>query len=356
MSVVQYDPFARGPFPVGVRTLSARDATRDRVFPCEVWYPATALYAGQDLAPATQDAFTVPAAGTTRSQSAVRDADAHPGAHPLILYSHPSGTHRRAATFLCTHLASHGYVVAAMDHSEVVTPALARKPDETKEQTAARIEQVIANRVPDVRLLLDHMLGPAMLDSEARPDPEHVALIGHSFGGWTVLATADVEPRIQAIVALAPGGASKRKPGILPTALAFAWGRDVPTLYLVAEDDTFTPLDGMHELYERTPATKRMFILRHADHCHFMDHVEESHEAVRAMPAIGELSWIARDVRPIGELCSGDEAQRFVCGLTLAHVDATLRGLAEARRFWEQDIVAALAARGVDARAAGQLR
>jgi dienelactone hydrolase len=356
MSVVPYDPFARGSFPAGVRTLSARDASRDRVFPCEVWYPAAARCAGQDLAPATQDAFTVPPAGATRTQSAVRDAEVHPGAYPLILYSHPSGTHRRAATFLCTHLASHGYVVAAMDHSEVVTPALARKPDETQEQTAVRIAEVIANRVPDVRLLLDHMLGAAMQDSAARIDQSKIALVGHSFGGWTVLATADVEPRIQAIVALAPGGASKRKPGILPTTLAFAWGRDVPTLYLVAEDDAFTPLDGMHELYERTPATKRMFILRRADHCHFMDHVEESHEAVRAMPAIGELSWIARDVRPIVELCSGDEAQRFVRGLTLAHMDAVLRGLDEARRFWEQDIVAALATRGVDARDAGQLR
>src|SRR5689334_16488731 len=82
--IAAYDPFARGPYPVGVRTLSARDASRDRVFPCEVWYPAAARYAGQDLAPATQDAFTVPPAGTTRTQSAARDADAHPGAYPLV--------------------------------------------------------------------------------------------------------------------------------------------------------------------------------------------------------------------------------------------------------------------------------
>lgn len=38
---------------------------------------------------------------------------------PLIVFSHYSGGHRRSATFLCTHLASHGYVVAVLDHSEV---------------------------------------------------------------------------------------------------------------------------------------------------------------------------------------------------------------------------------------------
>ena len=81
-----YDPFLQGPFPVNVRTFDALDKARNRVFPCEVWSPADAVN------------------------------------YPLILYSHHSGGHRRAATFLCTHLCSHGYVVAALDHSEVVAP------------------------------------------------------------------------------------------------------------------------------------------------------------------------------------------------------------------------------------------
>lgn len=36
----EYDPFARGRFPVGVRTILALDRVRDRLFPCEIWYPA----------------------------------------------------------------------------------------------------------------------------------------------------------------------------------------------------------------------------------------------------------------------------------------------------------------------------
>src|SRR5258708_18494664 len=115
-----YDPFERGPFPVGVRTIEAPDVRRGRVFPCEIWYPAAAQHAGQDLAPESQD---------------VRDAAAEPGAYPLIVFSHgsaPGG--RRMATFLCTHLASHGYLVAALDHSELIAPELSRRDGETAAQ------------------------------------------------------------------------------------------------------------------------------------------------------------------------------------------------------------------------------
>ncbi len=305
-----YDPFARGPCPVGIRTIQARDAGRDRSFSCEIWYPAPARHGGQDV----------------------------PGPCPLIIYSHPSGAHRRAATFLCTHLSSHGYVVAALDHRE----------DETAEQK-------IASRVPDVRFLLDRLIDGPAWDPDAHLDPARIGIVGHSFGGWTALAAPDVESRIRAVVALAPAGASRRKPGILPATLTFAWGRDVPTLYLVAEDDVYLPLAGMYELYDRTPATRRMVILRRADHYHFMDDGEELHEAARVTPFTGELAWIPQDMRPIAELCSGEEARVFVRGLTLGHLDAMLRGREEAQRFWAGDLEAELAGRGVDALCVGRV-
>lgn len=31
-----YDPFVRGSYPVGVRTFTARDDARNRIFPCEI--------------------------------------------------------------------------------------------------------------------------------------------------------------------------------------------------------------------------------------------------------------------------------------------------------------------------------
>ena len=267
-----------------VRTIQAHDKVRDRMFPCEIWSPE-----GRRT-------------------------------YPLIIFSHSSGGGRRQSTFLCDHLACHGYIVAAMDHSERVAPELARKEGETAEQKAARQEAWIANRVPDIRFLLDYLL-----DSEKNIDATQIGIVGHSFGGWTALATPEVEPRIRAVVALAPGGSSKTKPGILSPKLTFKWGREVPTLYLVADNDVSLPIDGMRELFERTPAPKKFLVLRRADHLHFMDNVEQLHEAVRAMTFPGELAWLPKEMRPIAELCSGEEAHSFVREHTLSHLDSVLR-------------------------------
>jgi predicted dienelactone hydrolase len=328
-----YDPFVRGPFPAGVRTIPVQDAVRNRTFPCEIWYPAAELHRGQDLASETQDRFAVAFRDTPRTQAAVRDAASRPGKYPLVVFSHGSAVGaRRMSSYLATHLASHGYVVAAVDHFEIVAAAdFAPRGEETEEQKAARAQAFIANRVPDVRMLLDHLLGGPPWDPEIELNPAQVGAAGYSFGGWTVLAATGVEWRIRAVVALAPGGSSRPKPGILPATLTFAWGRDVPTLYIAAENDTMTPLDGIRELFERTPATKRMMVLPRADHLHFLDRVEVEHEAARTMNWTGKLSWIPKEMRPVAELCSGEEAHAFVRGYALAHLDGFLRGREEAR-------------------------
>jgi hypothetical protein len=151
-------------------------------------------------------------------------------------------------------------------------------------------------------------------------------------------------------VALAPGGSSNPRPGILPAKLAFKWGRDVPTLVLVADSDVCLPIEGMYEIFERIPAAKRMVVLRRADHMHFMDNVEQLHEAVRTSPPwIPELDYLQKEMRPIVELCTGEQSHLFVGGLTVAHFDAVLRQNDEASRFLAGDIQAELASRGVEA-------
>jgi predicted dienelactone hydrolase len=301
-----YDPFAPGPFPVGVRMWQARDGQRDRLFPAEIRYPA------------------------------------RPGPHPLVLYSHCSGGHRRSATFLTTHLASYGYAVAALDHSEVVAAELAPSDNETAQQRAARIDAIVASRVPDVRFLLDHI-------PDVEVDAQRIGLVGHSLGGWTVLAAAQVEPRVRAVVAHAPGGSTHPRPGVLPLPLTFDGGRDVPMLFLAAENDVPIPPADVRDVFERAPSAKRMLTLRRADHQHFVDDVEGAHEMVRTMELPAEAAWMGAATRPVTELCSGEQAHTFVRGLTLAHLDATLRADPAAGRFLAGDLEAELAARGVDA-------
>jgi predicted dienelactone hydrolase len=269
-------PSAHGPFAIDTHSFEARDVVRHRLFSCDIWCPR------------------------------------EPGAWPLVLYSHPSSGNRRSATYLTTHLASHGYLVAALDHSEVVAP-----------ETAGNLETLVANRVPDALFLLDTMLAGA-IPCAARPEADRIAIVGHSFGGWTALAVPETDTRIQAVVALAPGGASDPKPGIIPSTLTFNWPRPPATLYIVAEDDVLTPIAGMHELYGRTPAPKQMVILPRADHLHFVDNVEEAHEQLRAANLPPEVSWISREMRPIGELCTGEEAHRQIQSHTLAHLTSAL--------------------------------
>ena len=303
-----YDPFAPGPLAVEARTIEASDPARGRLFPCDLWLPE------------------------------------RQGEHPLIVFSHSSAGNRRSASFLCTHLASHGYAVAAMDHSELVARELARPQAEGEAERAARIEAVIASRVPDIRFLIGYLL-----DSAFGLDPARIGLVGHSFGGWTVLAVPEVEPLVGSVVALAPAGSQHHRPGILPVKLTFAWSREVPTLYLAAGDDTMVPAAAVAELLDRTPSPKQMFVLRRADHQHFVDDVEGEHEALRAMSLPGDAAWIPAAMRPIAELASAEQAHIFVRGLTLAHLDASLRHSEGAQRFLGGDVEAELAARGVEA-------
>jgi predicted dienelactone hydrolase len=319
-----YDPFVRGVRPVGVRSAQLIDPQRaNRPLLLEVWYPADSRYAGQDLDTNTQDAFTV----LPLRQAAVRDATVDAGAYPLVLFSHTSAGHRRQSTFLCTHLASHGYVVAAVDHTG--NTAAAERATTGKTLTPAErdayIEQIIADRVPDLCFLLDQVLAGAAGDVSPHIDEQRIGMIGWSFGGWTVLAALETDDRCRAVVALAPGGNSKPLPGIIPATLTFAWKREVPTLLLVAEDDRFTPMPGQYELFARTPSSKQMFILRGADHLHFGDQIDEP------------------------EGCPAEDAHTFTRGLALAHLDAVLKHNLAAQHFMAEEAPAALRDRGVHA-------
>jgi predicted dienelactone hydrolase len=351
-----YDPFARGPHPVGVRTAEVRDAGRDRRIPVEVWYPASDTYAGQDLADATRDRYRLLPALPESTQDAVREAEPAAGCFPLVVFSHGFAGHRRQSTFLCTHLASHGYVVAAMDHVgntalDVFQQLFQLQTSGAPLDPAALLGEVTAYRPDDVRLVLDAVLDDGAGGLAGRVDAERIGMSGHSFGGWTTLAATAREPRIRAALPLAPAGGSAAAPGDpLPELLDFEWGREVPTLFLVAERDSLLPLAGMHALYERTKSPKRLAVLANADHQHFCDEVERIHEFMRMMvssapPALRER---VPQLPPIAERCPGEHGYVFTRALGLAHMDAHLKLLDEAAAFLEAEAQAALAARGLE--------
>jgi dienelactone hydrolase len=176
-----------------------------------------------------------------------------------------------------------------------------------------------------------------------------IGVTGHSFGGWTTLAATGRDPRVVAAVPLAPAGG--RAPGpaeAIRRALDLSWTRAVPILFLAADRDTLLPLDGMLELYERTPGPTRMAVLKNADHMHFCDRVEETHELFRLIPDVGPFPEAARKAPSMSELCPGAHAYDLIRGLGLAHFDAHLRGDARAKEFLARDLVQVMKERGVE--------
>src|SRR5260221_8875289 len=147
MTSDDYDPFVIGPNPVGSRTWKARDEARDRVFTCEIWYPAESNRPGG----ASQGGRPPGTPREADGNGELRDAVPLPGALPLVVFSHFSGGGRRVSSFLSRHLASHGYAVAALDHSESIAPELAARHGETPEQRAARGDAVNPSRGPGGR-------------------------------------------------------------------------------------------------------------------------------------------------------------------------------------------------------------
>jgi dienelactone hydrolase len=344
-----YDPFVRGPHPVGVRSDQLADPARDgRSVGVEVWYPATDAHAGDPT-----DAYELFPGLEAVPQDAVRDATPRAGRHPLVLFSHGFGGHRRQSTFLCTHLASHGYVVASCDHTgntvfDVMQEAMRVRSGGPKPDTIATLQAYIDHRPADVRLVLDRVLDGSLGGVGEHVDASRIGVTGHSFGGWTTLAVTRADDRIRAALPLAPaGGPSPLPTNPLGDALDFDWGRHVPTLYIVADRDTLLPLDGMLALRARTPGQPRMVVLENTDHMHFLDRAEQMHELFRLMPPPGLFEAIAKKVPPIGQLAPPDHAYRAVRGLGLAHMDASLKANPDAARLLAGDVPGLLAEQGI---------
>ena len=350
-----YDPFARGPHPVGVRTLYTTDPARDgRPLSIEVWYPATSAHAGQDLDDATRDRYQQLPVFPPVPQDAVREADALTTPTRLVLFSHGFGSHRRQSTFLCTHLASRGYAVAAVDHTgnttlDVLQATIATRAGETPPDGETVVQTSIENRPADIWFMLSELARGGLGERGPRLDLSRIGVSGHSFGGWTALMVSGRDPRIVAALPLAPAGGTTPLGGRrLRDALDFSWSQRVPTLLLAADRDSLLPLPGMEELYRRIPPPKRMSVLRNADHMHFCDRAEMVHDMFRRMPPAKGFAAVAKQTPPFSELCSAGAAVAWVRGLGAAHFDAHLRGDEGAAAWLNGDVVGNVRRLGID--------
>jgi len=349
-----YDPFARGRHPVGVRTVTLADSARSgRQLPTELWFPADGRHAGRDLSRKTCDRYEALAGMGAAWQSAVRDAEPAPGRFPLALFSHGFGSERRQSSFLCTHLASHGYVVASPDHvgntiSDVMAAVMASLAAGQPPRLFESIGELLGDRPRDMVLVADR-ISRAFDWAERMIDTDLIGIAGHSFGGWTALTTTARDRRIAAVLPLAPAGGSSAVIGrALSDQIELDWGREVPTVIIAAERDSLLPMVGMNNLFGRVSEPKRMFVLLNADHMHFCDRPKQVHEMFRSIPRLSSIMHVQGAVPPFAELCPAEHSLLAIRGVGLAHFDAVIKGLPQATAFLRDQAVSDLSRRGVD--------
>lgn len=189
---------AYGALPVGVRQLDLVHAdqidilaidptapkpetlpTYDRPLTVEVWYPATEDATGDTgLQAFIRDGRTE----VTLQGRAMRDAAPASGtAYPLVIVSHGYPGNRFLMAHLAENIASKGYVVASIDHTD------------STYRTQAAFGSTLVNRPLDQLFVLDEMArlsadGDSFLSGIV--DAETTGLIGYSMGGYGAVITA----------------------------------------------------------------------------------------------------------------------------------------------------------------------
>jgi predicted dienelactone hydrolase len=164
----------RGKHSVGVRTLQIEDASRKRPLTLDVWYPAK-LAANQGES--TIYKATIGATKFDMPGKAARDAALEAGKFPMVIVSHGQAGSRYMMTYLTEHLASQGYVVAALDHTGSTYDDITQ---------AAYISSLV-DRPLDVLFSID-----AVAKTITNADNSNVALMGYSYGGYTMLNASGI--------------------------------------------------------------------------------------------------------------------------------------------------------------------
>ena len=218
-------PQPTGPYPAGATSLWLTDTSRGdpwapdvaaRELMVSLWYPAAtpdgrpAPYmtpAESELQLASRGITGVlPDALSTVETSAVSNATpaGHQRSLPLVVLSPGFTSSRSTLTALAEDLASHGYVVAGIDHTYEsfatafpdgrVATCLARERRGSGSQ-----EKVAAGRAADVSFVLAELTGAHPPWAGAGLiDPSRIAMAGHSAGGAAAIAAMLADPRIRA--------------------------------------------------------------------------------------------------------------------------------------------------------------
>jgi predicted dienelactone hydrolase len=293
---------ATGPYIIGVRSLVLTDPERadvlnsaealtlaPRSLTAEFWYPAAeSSEPGGFYETLLRDGVTP----VTLHGQAARDATASDaGPFPLVLISHGFPGNRFLLSHMAEHLASHGYAVLAVDHT-----------DSTYSDQAA-FGSTLYNRPLDQAFAIEAIATHPELGRLV--DARRTAVIGYSMGGYGALVFGGAglipdivdspfappqrlleahvagseahrllpDPRVRAMIAIGPWGMNHG----LWNAEGLA-GLRVPTLFMAGSMDTVSGYNAMRAIFEGATGTDR----------HLLTFENAGHNAAAPIPAPAE--------------------------------------------------------------------
>ena len=242
------DPAKPGKLPVGVTTIQSIDTVRERILTVELWYPAKT--AGRDAVPRKQP-------------------------YPLIMVAHGFCGSRLNYEYLTTHLASHGFVVAAPDFAGLTQAdcdaGTATTPFDALPYDLSFVCRDLHNTGGRLAAWAKHVRGSP------------TGLVGHSLGGGAVIGAARIDEFFTNVVALAPSATAATADG-LDELTPRAWmvmGGTADTLV------SFT--DWTQPFWEAAPTPKFLVKIEGGTHGGFRDSdsatpsamIEAQHDAVK---------------------------------------------------------------------------
>ncbi|MFT6778153.1 MAG: alpha-beta hydrolase superfamily lysophospholipase [Paraglaciecola sp.] len=281
----------RGNYSVGVRTIQATNpqqlstkdykSLEDRTLTMEVWYPAvtkdTDVQATYENVTRTHKSFSL-------QGHSVRDAKTHQEKiYPLVVLSHGYTGYRTIMFYLGEHLASHGYVVVGIDHTDSTTTEI-----DFENGPFAGFPSTLINRARDQQFVLDYF-STAKSDLAKSVDTDNASVIGYSMGGYGAVNTVGgcynfnqqglqtfgfPEPAAKALVPVfnTCNAGKKEVDSRWKAMVAYApWGQEqnlhksdaiqVPSLYVTGDlDDVSGYEQGVKKLFEQS-AAKDSFML-----------------------------------------------------------------------------------------------
>lgn len=244
-----------GPYEAGVTTLTLADRM------VEVWYPVNrGDVAGLDPVPyfirdelsGELDSLLPDDVNPPFPTAAFRDARASgSGPFPLVMFAHGSASYRNQSTFLTTHLASWGFVVASVDYLE---RGLRRQFDLNMDDGPdAEIGDVELTRMVAMLVAAENGREGSVL--QGRVSTDQIAITGHSAGGGTSIRFGG-EPDVITYIPLS-AGLSSESAVELP---------DKPSLWLTGAIDGIVDPERTASAFAASDAPTRLVLIEDMGH------------------------------------------------------------------------------------------